>query len=530
MGLFQYIINSTTRKRMAYPFFPMLTGFEDPEGTGVSYDYTQGKVTLTHSSGTVAIWHKGLRYTFASPYTPSLVKDSTVQAMLVLADGGVFTWKAISSYDFKNHAPVAYVYHEAVGGIYICIRECHGFQDWRVHLELHEKVGTYVRSGGEVAGYTIAASSSDTQITPFSQPAVIADEDCPTTVPATVDGSYMRLHFINSVATFTNDSAFPFPHTGNSPQYNPTGTSLATITSNNTYFNVYTVLLPVASDAESQKYRVLWMVGQSTYTSLSAAQAEDVRSLNFGSLSTLSSELIPRAQLTYRFNNSYNTTPRVRVEAQVVYLTGTKSSLVGVSGFVPSVHNNLMNRDAADAHPAASITLAAVGDRPAIDLQTYLEGTYPRFTDFTETVAGSPKSDFALGVAITPGQDIDVWVDGRLQMIEGVNWSRTSGEAGHIITSESIDVGATIKIRLYSLSNYLQGFIDYVETVTGSPKSDFTLVVALTAEHVIDVWVDGRLEMIEGTNWSRTEGTPGHIVLSEAVGIEKVFKAPVYTR
>lgn len=93
-------------------------------------------------------------------------------------------------------------------------------------------------------------------------------------------------------------------------------------------------------------------------------------------------------------------------------------------------------------------------------------------------------------------------------------------------------IDSTTKKRMAYPFKYVAypGFVDYTETVSGSSKSDFTLAVALEADHAVDVWVDGRLQMIENTNWSRTVATPGHIVLSEAIVVGKVFKARVYTK
>jgi len=71
------------------------------------------------------------------------------------------------------------------------------------------------------------------------------------------------------------------------------------------------------------------------------------------------------------------------------------------------------------------------------------------------------------------------------------------------------------------------GFTDLEETVSGSDKSDFTLAVALTASHAVDIWVDGRMQM--SGSFTKTVANPGHIVMGEAVVVGKVFKARVYT-
>lgn len=80
-----------------------------------------------------------------------------------------------------------------------------------------------------------------------------------------------------------------------------------------------------------------------------------------------------------------------------------------------------------------------------------------------------------------------------------------------------------------SLTPY-PGFTDYIETVTGSAKTTFTLAVDIDSGHAIDVDIDGRNQPIEGTHWTRTNGSPGEIVMAEAIPVGKIFKARVYTK
>lgn len=74
------------------------------------------------------------------------------------------------------------------------------------------------------------------------------------------------------------------------------------------------------------------------------------------------------------------------------------------------------------------------------------------------------------------------------------------------------------------------GFTDYIETVTGSAKTTFTLDKAIDSAHAIDVDIDGRNQPIEGTHWTRTNGDPGEIVMASAVNVGSVFKARIYTK
>lgn len=453
MGLFQKIFDSVTRKSLVYPFFPRLDGFEDPKNIGISYSSTNRQMTFTHFSGEVAIWHKGLRYSFTSPYTPSVAHAASPAAyFLYLKDGGIPEWST-TPWDLYVYTPMAYANYETPTGISFGIRECHGFMDAESHEEFHDKVGTYRKSGGifTPGTYTVQNSTADTHVTPGTDQVVIKDEDLPTTLAAWPEDSYTRVHFINGLAVFTKASALPYPFSANTIEYNPGGTSLAVAPANNSYINVYTLYVPVTSDTESQEFRVLWLVGQNRYTSLATAQAEDLRSFNWGDLEGLLSEFIPYVQTTYRYNTGYGTTGRVRIEANPIYITGSKSSLIGISGITPTTHNNLSGRSDPACHPGPAIELTPSGTQVYSDVEgavQHLYDKYPGYHDYIETVSGSAKTTFNLDYDIDAAHSMDVGIDGRDQPIEGTHWDRDITN-NQITMTEPINVGSVFKCRIY---------------------------------------------------------------------------------
>jgi hypothetical protein len=451
MGLFQKIFDSVARKTLAYPFYPRLDGFEDPKNTGISYSSTNRQMTFTHASGEVAIWHKGIRYAYTSPYTPAEAHpDTPGDYYLYMVDGGTRVWNT-TPWDLMIYTPMAFANYNNPTGISYGVRECHGFMDGETHEVAHDKIGTYRKSGGLLTAgtFTVQGSTADTQVTPGTDQVVVRDEDLPTTIAAWPEGSYTRLHFISGVAVFTKASALPYPVSANTIQYNTGGTSLAVAPANNSYINVYTLYVPVTSDSESQEFRVLWMIGQSTYTSLATAQAEDLRSFNFGDIAGLITEFVPYVQTTFRYNSAYGTTGRVRIEANPIYISGSRSSIVGVSGITPTTHNNLSGRTDPSCHPASATDVASAVGRVATDLQTYID-TYPRFQDFLETVTGSAKTTFTLtGFNLDTSFALDVSIDGRDQPLEGTHYTRSNANPGQIIMSEPINVGSVFKCRIY---------------------------------------------------------------------------------
>ena len=455
MSLITYILDTVTRKRMAYPFLPRLDGFEDPFFTSISYDYTQRTMTFTHPSGTVAVWHKGLRYAFTSPYTSNPHSSNNGEYYLSIISTGNVSWSVVP-FDLSIRTPMAFAHYDSSHGVYFGIRECHGLMDWEVHQELHDKIGTYRRSDGllTAGSYVVGAGGdSDTNVSPGTDQVELADEDCPTINQVYVKGSYTRLYFSSGSPMFSTGNALPFPTFNTTIEYNPTATSLAVLPGNNTYVNLYALYLPVTLDVESQKYRTVWMIGQSTYTSLTAAQSEDIRTLNFGNLTSIITEFVPSVQITYRHNTGYGGAGRTRIEAAPVYLSGSKASLIGVTGVTPAVHNNLTGRQDVDCHPGTSISLTALNTQTYTDVGSsiqHLYDRYPGFHDYIETVATTTKSIFTLDIAIAADHVIDIYTDGRNQAIEGTHWSRTVGSPGIITLSETINQGSVFKARVYT--------------------------------------------------------------------------------
>jgi hypothetical protein len=210
------------------------------------------------------------------------------------------------------------------------IRECHGLMQWQAWYNLHNSQGTVHLSGGLVTAATYALNTNTiAAVTPDMDSAVILDEDLPTTVPALTGGTYMRMYLDTNVVTFSSGST-PYLTTGipstGSPQYNQnpvSGTALTTITTNNRWFNVYGIEVPVTADTESQGYRWLWLTGQQLYTSLASAQAEDFRTLQLGNFTAVAQEFVPRVRWTFIRTGS-NLTYNTQINAEPSYLVGGK--------------------------------------------------------------------------------------------------------------------------------------------------------------------------------------------------------------
>jgi len=342
------------------------TGFEDCANVVVAYNSGAQTITLTHSSGTIYYWVTGVRLSLTSPWTSTAHTDTLdTKYWLSINGAGESVWTTTVSPGFDKCLVANCIYFTAYK---FAIREVHGLMPHTAHKEFHNVVGTYRGSGGSAvtASYE-ALTNTIAAVTPDVDEAVINDEDLPSTIAAFAAAEgYTQLYFDTNAATFVTGAALPYlvtgtPGSGN-PLYNEnpiTGTALTEITNINRWFNVYTIFVPVTADTESQAYRMLWLTGQKIYTTLSAAQSEDFRTVALGNLQTIFSEFLPYIRWSFIRTNS-NLTYSTQVAATPTYLLGTAAQLVSVSGFNPVDHNALTGRSDADSHPASAITGTAV--------------------------------------------------------------------------------------------------------------------------------------------------------------------------
>lgn len=315
------------------------TGFIDPSAVTVSYDSTERKITLT---GTLSYYWRGTKVTLTSPWTSSAHNSGDGSFYLSSSDGVNFTWS--NSLWALSAIQVAFVIVAQSGAVKLGIRECHGLMPWNTHETLHYTVGSYLKSGGRLDGNTYTENTaSDAGTTPGLLEAVIADEDLDSTIAAWTQGTYTTMRIgASGVATFDTSASFPFRSSGSYILVNTTSTGAEAATVQNRYVNVYTIMLPVTSDAGSQAYRVLWLQPQAAYTSLAAAQAEDPRSLALGTLSSLSPEFTITSRITYVTAAGDSNTGKCRIATGgVTYLSGGRHSLVSVSGVTASTAGNI---------------------------------------------------------------------------------------------------------------------------------------------------------------------------------------------
>lgn len=471
-------------------------GFLDQDNVGVSYDYTTRKITLTHTSGTVTYYVDGVKYELTSPWV-SDAHTATNGAWFLYDSGSGPTWSTtIWSFEY---AQFAYVNYNDPLGAYIGLRETHGFMQYLTHRELHEQVGTYRRSGGSLTTgtYTLQpVSPTDADNTPGFDAVVIADEDLATSIAIWAQGTYSLMYFSGAgTVVFNLTATLPFRVGTTYPIINEWdgSTFTDTETDNSRYFNVYQVILPAASDTESQKYRMLIVQPQADYTTLAGARAEDFREVYLGEFTDLSPEFVAYARITYRTSASYNSaTGKSRIEA-ISYLTGPRASQVVSSTVTPASHTVLSDRSEPDQHPASAITNTPAGTISSTDVQaaiTELDSSRYTDEDAVDAVAGAlnntttiswyyddPAGDIEGDVILKSGGSLDSDASGIYGKIASNSEINTGTDSEKIVTPSGLryDIPATPAasrgVRLDSSGNaILPGKIDFSSAISARFK------------------------------------------------------------
>jgi hypothetical protein len=142
-----------------------------------------------------------------------------------------------------------------------------------------------------------------------------------------------------ALAVFDDAASFPFRSSGSYILVNNPTTGAETAATNNQYVNVYAIRIPVTSDTASQKFRLVCLQPQRAYSSLTSAQAEDVRGLSLGDLAAIAPEFVFYERITYVLASGNSNTGKCRIASGgVTYIYGTRMSQISASA-TPNAEN-----------------------------------------------------------------------------------------------------------------------------------------------------------------------------------------------
>ena len=289
------------------------TGFRYPDEVIVTYNSAGRTITLT---GNVEAYYQGKRVTALTVGWLSPPHDISFTGNLFLKyDGTNFIWSNVV-WSFSE-LQIAVVNNN------FGLREPHGFIQWQVHSLWHEALGTVKLSGGTLSNYNLNDIANKR---PYVSETKIKDEDLTSTLSLLSTNAYTTFKLTGTGASsFITDYTDIVPLLVNRPYYNEFsgGNWIQTLMSAG-YMSIWQVAIPVTNDVTSQKYRYIWIQGQSISSNnaagLNEQQSLTPASLNLGDLSSLSPEYVFINQIIINYNNTNWSIAAVKV------ITGSKVS------------------------------------------------------------------------------------------------------------------------------------------------------------------------------------------------------------
>ncbi len=341
------------------------SGFVDNTLITMTYDWTTRKITATSSSGIIEIIENRQLYSYTNAQFAAIMPahDAGVSntCYFLIFQNGVLSWSE-TPWIFSQVQVAIVCWNPTVSATKVykgfMLKEDHGLMDWESHEEAHLGLGTLLISGGEIADYTLNSTTEANQA--FSVAAtVIKDEDIDhslATLPA--DGSDYVIMYRNG----TGANNFTWVDTGNTIPYIKVGGTLAynqktaggddgtyqmtALNSNTQRVNYYLLACP---NGNTGRFRYFLIPGQTLYTTLSAAQAENFALLKLGDLKTKLVETYPCVQITMKRDGASTSV----IEA-VANIRGTRNSIV-TGGAITGLHSSLSGRSDLGQHPLAAI-------------------------------------------------------------------------------------------------------------------------------------------------------------------------------
>jgi hypothetical protein len=339
-----------------------MNGFTNQTDSTIAYNHTNRTFTI---SGTFEFYNRGTRHKRVNS-TENLQHPNEIGKYYFYYDYNTLV-VSTELWDFELHCPIAIVIYNNTSATtywngpsgFLC-EERHGhIMDWKTHENLHFNIGTYVKGGGfALSGYAVNVGNGGLNDLSYSiGSGVVSDEDISTYIAELTDtngvgNKYMMFYktgtgtewrwFYNNLPILKNNS--------NNALYNQLSNNtwgLSAITTDNTYFNVYLCAVPTVT----QEFRFVHVLGQSEYLSTTAADAENLLSLNTDGLPF--AEIAPLYKITYRYNKTYSSdSGKCRIHS-VSKIVGTQLSIM--QNVSPANHNNLSNRGDLNSHPIEAI-------------------------------------------------------------------------------------------------------------------------------------------------------------------------------
>lgn len=326
----------------------------------LTYNETTRTVTITPTGSTFDVYIGGTKYTFTGAQS---IQHGTQQGGHFIyfdATGTLVTGQV--PWDILLHAPVCYVFRDAVTNINIAWEERHhAGRDLFWHRNQHFNEGSKIRSGFTASGYTLNSSTSDTDISFAIDTGIVEDEDIAVATEVLPDGGpYTLLRRTGATGDWVIDRSpvVPLLLSGLDVAYNNFSGGVWTLTApgQNQYVNYYVfaaTAIPSTAVTPSTKNQILIVPGQAVHASLANANAEAVSSIAWGNIPF--QEVAPLYKVTFIRNTGYGTTGRCRIAA-LSRIIGTYAQ---VTAATPPNHSSLSGLTN-DDHPQYPLISSSV--------------------------------------------------------------------------------------------------------------------------------------------------------------------------
>ena len=302
------------------------TGFVDGSNITTTYNSVARTVTLT---GTVKGYFRGKQVTILTNNWTSAPHPATVDNYFLYYNGTDFIWSTtLWSFDMLQ---IVFVSKNG-----FAIRETHALMPWEVHKHLHQTVGTYLVSGGDMSNFTLSSTTAANR-RPNISITTVNDEDLQSPIAALTDKAYtVRSLTGTGVSSVTINNAEIIPVVGSVPYFNFWNTTawVQQAFPTNHYAAIFVIAVPVTEGSLSYRYQ--FIQPQQTSSSLTAIQALVPANLNFGDAAETISEFVFIGKIIVRYTGGnwslFSVEKTFGSRASTVNVQGTYLSSVTTSG------------------------------------------------------------------------------------------------------------------------------------------------------------------------------------------------------
>jgi hypothetical protein len=323
-------------------------GHENKADSVISFNEGTRTFSIAPASTSYTVWCAGKRFVKTTTSTVT-IPDTSGLYYIYFNSSGVLSYRT-SYFVWDTDAPTAYIYwNEVDNKAYFFADERHGVTlDWATHEYLHRTRGAAIANGFGATNYILDGNGSlDSHAKLDIANGTFFDEDLqvdivhsatptPNTWQQVLQGNAKIPAFYRLNSHWVKDTAteFPLKQGTDRPKYNlNTAGTWSTPDVTNNHFGVSWIIA-----TNNLNEPIIAIIGQDSYTTKGAAQAEFYASLNLDGFPIV--EFRPLYKIIYECKTSYTNTPSAII-TDVLDLRSVISSDQGVGTTPVSDHGSM---------------------------------------------------------------------------------------------------------------------------------------------------------------------------------------------